>query len=73
MELINEAKKEAFRRNIKANTVVLNSNIAVCNKFYQMSSYGMCVSEYPPMVFGLKAVLSDNIAIAVTHIEKLLD
>lgn len=70
-DLISETKKEAMKRDIKANTVILNSNIAVCKKIYQMSSYGMTVSEYPPMVLGLKAALSDelpdDIAIVVAH------
>lgn len=62
MNLINyiqEAEQEALRQHIRANSVMLNRKIALVRQSYAAMNGG--VTEYPPMVCGLSAFLTDEL------------
>lgn len=62
MNLINyiqQAKQEAWQQHIKANSVMLNRTIKLVNKGY--TAMNGSVTEYPPMICGLSAFLTDEL------------
>lgn len=70
IELINEAKKEAIKNNIKANMIIINENLIKTDAFY--IKVGNSVTDFPPMICGLEVKLTndelpDNMAFAITY------
>lgn len=62
MNLINyiqQAKQEAWQQHIKANSVMLNRTIKLVHKGY--TAMNGSVTEYPPMICGLSAFLTDEL------------
>ena len=62
MNLINyiqKAKQEAWQQHIKANSVMLNRTIKLVHKGY--TAMNGSVTEYPPMICGLSAFLTDEL------------
>ena len=57
-KMITEAYYEAIKRNIKANTIVINKNLVEVKPFVIKYSNGF--AELPPMICGLEAYIVDN-------------
>ena len=57
-KMITEAYAEAIKRNIKANTIVINKNLVEVKPFVIKYSNGF--QELPPMICGLEAHFTDN-------------
>jgi len=51
-EHIMKAREEAINRGIEANTIILNTDLAICNGFSAV--FDNRIDEFPPMIFGLK-------------------
>ena len=58
-EYIQKALAEAHKQRINANTVFLNSEIALVKRSYE--KIGNTVQEFPPMICGLTCFLSDEL------------
>ena len=58
-EYIQKALIEAHKQRINANTVFLNSEIALVKRSYE--KIGNTVQEFPPMICGLTCFLSDEL------------
>ena len=58
-EYIQKALIEAHKQRINANTVFLNSEIALVKRSYE--KIGNSITEYPPMICGLAAHLTDEL------------
>lgn len=58
-EYIQKALIEAHKQRINANTVFLNSKIALVKRSYE--KIGNTVQEFPPMICGLTCFLSDEL------------
>ena len=58
-EYIQKALVEAHKQRINANTVFLNSEIALVKRSYE--KIGNSITEYPPMICGLAAHLTDEL------------
>ena len=58
-EYIQKALIEAHKQQINANTVFLNSEIALVKRSYE--KIGNSITEYPPMICGLAAHLTDEL------------
>lgn len=58
-EYIQKALIEAHKQHINANTVFLNSEIALVKRSYE--KIGNSITEYPPMICGLAAHLTDEL------------
>lgn len=56
---IQQAKQEAWQQHIKANSVMLNRTIKLVHKGY--TAMNGSVTEYPPMICGLSAFLTDEL------------
>ena len=70
-----EAKIEAEKRMIEANTIIINKNLAFSDK--GCIQFLNNITEYPPMIFGLKVVyandnLPNNSAFIVTQTQEKL-
>lgn len=61
LEHIMKAKKQALRDNIKANTIVIDKDIAKINGFY-FQNVGLSFLEIPPTIVGLKIAYSENLS-----------
>lgn len=59
-ELIWEAQLEATKNNIRANTVVISKRLAKVNRFVQTFDFGISYKEFPPLVCGLEAYITDE-------------
>lgn len=57
-KMITEAYAEAIKRNIKANTIVINENLVEVKPFVIKYSNGF--NELPPMICGLEAHFTDK-------------
>lgn len=56
---IQQAEREAFKQHIKANSVILNSTLELVSEGYAV--IGNEVVQYPPMICGLSAFLTDEL------------
>lgn len=59
-ELIWEAQLEATKNNIRANTVVISKRLAKVNRFVQTFDLGISYKEFPPLICGLEAYITDE-------------
>lgn len=59
IDYIQKALIEAHKQRINANTVFLNSEIALVKRSYE--KIGNAVQEFPPMICGLACFLSDEL------------
>lgn len=70
-EYINVAIAEAHKHYVKANAVLLNKNVVLVREGYLQ--IGSSIKEFPPMICGLTAILTDelpdNAAFVVTQIQ----
>lgn len=57
-ELIAEARKEALKRGIEANSVIINKNMVVVSETWVWDGFG--AREIPPMICGLHAYLTTD-------------
>lgn len=60
IEYLKRAQSEALKQHIMANTVMLNSNIKLVREGYY-SLDGRSITQYPPMICGLSAYLTDEL------------
>lgn len=58
-EHILEARKEAQKRYIEANTILINQGIAYTNNLFIQDND--IITEYPPMIFGMKVFYDNNL------------
>lgn len=58
-EHILEARKEAQKRYIEANTILIDKEIAYTNNLFVQDDY--MITEYPPMIFGMKVYYDNNL------------
>lgn len=58
-DYIRQAEQEAFQQHIRANSVMLNRTIKLVHKGY--AAMNGSVTEYPPMICGLSAFLTDEL------------
>lgn len=58
-EYVRKATTEAFKQHIFANTVFLNDKFALIKRSY--AKLGNSITEYPPMICGLAAHLTDEL------------
>ena len=59
IDYIQQAEQEALQQNIRANSVMLNRKIMLVHKGY--TAMNGTVTEYPPMICGLSAFLTDEL------------
>ena len=59
VDYIRQAEQEAWQQHIKANSVMLNRTIKLVREGY--AAIGGSVTEYPPMICGLSAFLTDEL------------
>lgn len=74
LEQINEARLEALRKGIEANTLLINERLGYCKTMYfKFSRGGNSFMTLPPMVLGLEIrrvdFLPDNVVFAVTSMQ----
>lgn len=74
LEFARKAEHEALRRNIKANSILLNEEIMLVRNAWRFVNDDT-IMEYPPMICGLSAYLTDELpddfAFAIFRAENL--
>lgn len=63
LEHIEKVRKQMFRDNIKANTIIIDSEIAKVNGFYFADTQFR--ADVPPMYMGLQVLYEENLSEAV--------
>ena len=58
-ELIAEARIEALKEDIRANTVMISKRLAKVNRF--VASFPGTYAEFPPLICGLEAYVTDEL------------
>ena len=61
-EHIRKARQVAFRENIKANTIVIDKEIAKINGFYYWTEEARCLTDVPTSILGLKVKYAENLS-----------
>ena len=62
LEMIKDAEREAFKKGIETNTIMLNDKFDFCKGFYRGLKLGaedIAIHEYPPMILGKDVRLVD--------------
>ena len=76
IETVTEAKNEAIKNGIKANTIVVRPGLAKVNGFdlnVPSTFDGHCIEHMPPMILGMEAYIADpkdippDVGFIVTH------
>ena len=71
LEHIEKVKEQMFRDNIKANTIIIDSDVARVNGFQYLSA-PQTITDVPPMYMGLQVLyekdLSENVGIPVNFV-----
>lgn len=71
LEHIEKVRKCMFRDNIKANTIIIDSEVARVNGFQYLSAY-KTITDVPPMFMGLQVLyeekLSENVGTPVNFV-----
>lgn len=60
LEHIEKVKEQMFRDNIKANTIIIDSEVARVNGFQYLSAY-QTITDVPPMFMGLQVFYEENL------------
>ena len=76
LEHIKKAQKQALKERIRANTILIDKEVAKLNGFYFKSCNS--ITQIPNMILGLKIVYSENLSdelgidtnFAITRIEE---
>ena len=63
LEHIEKVRKQMFRDNIKANTIIIDSEIAKVNGFYFADTQFR--ADVPPMYMGLQVLYEENLSEAI--------
>ena len=61
LEHIEKVKEQMFRDNIKANTIIIDSEVARVNGFQYLSAY-QTITDVPPMFMGLQVFYEENLS-----------
>ena len=61
LEHIEKVKEQMFRDNIKANTIIIDSEVARVNGFQYLSSY-QTITDVPPMFMGLQVLYEEKLS-----------
>ena len=77
LEHIEKAQKQALKEHIRANTILIDKEVAKLNGFYFKSSCNF-ITQIPNMILGLKVIYSDNLSdelgiktnFAITRVEE---
>ena len=59
MEHIQKAALQAEKEHFKANTIIIDTELAIMNNVYVPKIYGYDI--YPPMIMGLKVMYVNNL------------
>ena len=61
LEHIEKVKEQMFRDNIKANTIIIDSEVARVNGFQYLSAY-QTITDVPPMFMGLQVLYEEKLS-----------